>query len=145
MSLVKFHQPAFPSLVNRFFNDDFFQSYNQVAGKSEFHNLPAVNVKESEGNFQLELAAPGLKKEDFKVSVHENRLIISVKKESQNEEKAEKYSRKEFSYSSFQRAFVLPKTVDGEKIEASYTDGILYLTLPKKEEAKAQPREISIA
>ncbi|MDQ1087582.1 MULTISPECIES: Hsp20/alpha crystallin family protein [unclassified Siphonobacter] len=145
MTLVKFNQPAFPSLVNRFFNDDFFKTYNGVATKDEFHSLPAVNVKEVEGAFQIELAAPGLKKEDFKISVHENRLSISVKKESSNEETTEKYSRKEFSYSSFQRSFMLPKTVDGEKIEASYTDGILNITLPKKEEAKVQPREISIA
>ncbi|MFT4032251.1 MAG: Hsp20/alpha crystallin family protein [Siphonobacter sp.] len=141
MSLVKFHQPS----LHRFFNDDFFNSFNVPASKNDWNSLPAVNVKENEGTFQLEVAAPGLKKEDFKISVHENRLVISAKKETKSEETQEQYSRKEFSYNSFQRSFVLPKTIDGEKIEATYTDGILSVTLPKKEEAKAQPREISVA
>ncbi|SDL84710.1 Hsp20/alpha crystallin family protein [Siphonobacter aquaeclarae] len=142
--MSRFNQPAFPSLVNRFFHDDFLKSYN-VPAKGEWNSLPAVNVKESEGSISLEVAAPGLKKEDFKISVQENRLVISASKENKTEESSEKYTRKEFSYNSFQRAFVIPKTVDGEKIEASYTDGVLHVTLPKKEEAKIQPREIAIA
>jgi HSP20 family protein len=141
MALVKFNQPAFPS----FFNDEFFKPFNQVA-RNTWNTLPAVNVKETEAGFQLEVAAPGLKKEDFKINLNENRLVISAQQETQNEETNEKYARKEFSYTSFQRAFVLPKSVDGEKIEASYADGILHVTLPKKEEAKVKAaREIAVA
>lgn len=141
MALVKFNQPAFPS----FFNDEFFKPFNHVA-KTGWNSLPAVNVKETDAGFELEVAAPGLKKEDFKINLNENRLVISAKPETQEAETTAKYARKEFRYTSFQRAFVLPKSVDGEKIEASYTDGILHVALPKKEEALPKPaREISIS
>jgi HSP20 family protein len=103
-----------------------------------------VNVKEINGAFQIEVAAPGLKKEDFKLSLHENRLSISTKKEQTTEEKTEQYTRQEFNYSSFQRTFNLPKSVDGEKIEATYSDGILHVNLPKKEEVKPAVKEIAV-
>lgn len=148
MKLVRFNNPAF-----QFFNEDFnnvlknldtmypSKQNNQLA----FNNIPAVNVKEVEGSFQIEVAAPGLKKEDFKLSLHENRLSISTKKEESSEEKTEKYTRQEFNYSSFQRTFNLPKSVDGEKIEATYNDGILNINLPKKEEIKPAVKEIAVA
>lgn len=117
------------------------KSFNNVA----YNNIPAVNVKEKEGSYQIEVAAPGLKKEDFKLSLHENRLTISTKQEAIQEEKADKYARQEFNYTSFQRTFALPKNVDGEKIEASYTDGILHVGLPKKEELKPAVKEIAVA
>ena len=148
MKLVRFNQPA-----NPFFSTDFnhlvknldtmfpSKSFNNVT----YNNIPAVNVKENEGSFQIEVAAPGLKKEDFKLSLHENRLTISTKQEENKEEKSEKYTRQEFNYTSFQRTFTLPKNVDGEKIEASYTDGILHVGLPKKEELKPAVKEIAVA
>lgn len=139
MALVKFNQPTFPS----FFNDEFFKPFNQLA-PSSWNTLPAVNVKETEAGFSLEVAAPGLKKEDFKINLHENRLVISAKVENQSEETTGKYARKEFSYTSFQRAFVLPKSVDGEKIEATYIDGILHIALPKKEVEAKTVREIAV-
>lgn len=153
MKLVRFNQPtdaffsraAFPTDFNHLFKnlDTMFpsKSFNNVV----YNNIPAVNVKESEGNFQIEVAAPGLKKEDFKLSLHENRLTVSAKQEETQEEKTEKYTRQEFSYSSFQRTFTLPKNVDGEKIEATYTDGILHVALPKKEELKPAVKEIAVA
>ena len=148
MKLVRFNQPENPFLgleYNNLFNhlDTMFpsKSFNNVA----YNNIPAVNVKENEGNFEIEIAAPGLKKENFKLSLHENRLTISTKKAENQEEKTEKYSRQEFNYTSFQRTFTLPKNVDGEKIEATYTDGILHVGLPKKEEIKPAVKEIAVA
>ena len=148
MKLVRFNQPS-----NKFFNSDFNQLFNQLdtmfPSKSfnnvTYNNIPAVNVKENENNFQIEVAAPGLKKEDFKLSLHENRLTISAKQEAKTEEKTEKYTRQEFNYTSFQRTFTLPKNVDGDKIEATYADGILQVGLPKKEELKPAVKEIAVA
>ncbi len=109
-------------------------------------NKPAVNVIESENGFRIELAVPGLKKEDFKIDVDGDRLTISAEKKNESEEKGEKYSRKEFSYQSFQRAFTLPETVDAEKISAVYEAGILNISVPKKElPAAPSPRQIEIA
>jgi HSP20 family protein len=138
-TLVRTFAPSFPSLFDNFFN-------NIEETPASFHQtLPAVNVIESDNNFKLELAAPGLKKEDFKINVHENTLVISAEKSTENEEKTDKYTRKEFNFSSFKRSFTLPKTVDGEKIVASYNDGILSVDLPKKEESKLKvPRLIEI-
>lgn len=133
------------SNFNNFFKqlDTMFpaKSFNNVM----YNNLPAVNVKEDDNGFQIEVAAPGLKKEDFKLSLHENRLTISAKQEEKTEKNSEKYTRQEFNYASFQRTFTLPKNVDGEKIEAAYTDGILHVGLPKKEELKPADKEIAVA
>jgi HSP20 family protein len=91
------------------------------------------------------LAAPGLKKEDFKVNVHENTLTISTEKKEEKTENVGKYTRKEFNFSTFKRSFALPKNVDGEKIVAIYNDGVLGLELPKKEQSKPkEPRLIEI-
>ncbi|MEO0469537.1 MAG: Hsp20/alpha crystallin family protein [Bacteroidota bacterium] len=124
--------------------DDFFggNSFNWVQ-----HSLPAVNVKEEDEQFHIELAAPGLHKEDFKISLKDNFLHISVEQQSEHEAQAQKghYTRKEFSYQSFNRSFRLPKSVNSELIDAKYTNGVLHLALPKKEEAKPQePRLIEI-
>lgn len=148
MRIFSVNQPTnqfYNSEFNKIFNhlDTMFpaKSFNNVA----YNNIPAVNVKEDENAFQIEVAAPGLKKEDFKLSLHENRLTISAKQESKTEEKTERFSRQEFNYTSFQRTFTLPKNVDGDKIDASYTDGILYVGLPKREELKPAVKEIAVA
>ncbi|PLK42580.1 MULTISPECIES: Hsp20/alpha crystallin family protein [Emticicia] len=141
-TLVRSFAPAFPSLLENFLND-----FERVAPTHQ-HSFPAVNVLENENLYKLELAAPGLKKEDFKINVHENVLTISVEQKSETEQTQNngKYTRKEFNYSSFKRSFTLPKTVDSEKIAAAYNDGVLALELPKKEEAKPkEPRLIEIA
>ena len=134
-TLVKRINPNFPS----FFGRDFDVLFNEALPKNTYNSLPAVNVLENEDNFKIEVAAPGLKKENFKVNVDANQLTISAKQENTTEESTEKYTRKEFSFTNFQRVFTLPQTVAGDKIEATYTDGILTLTLPKKEEAKPKP------
>jgi HSP20 family protein len=122
----------YPFLFTNFFNEsDYLQKYNS-------NTLPSVNVKEKSDSFSLELAAPGLKKEDFKISFQNNKLSISADKTEKQEESEEKYTRKEFSYETFQRIFTLPTSVDGESISANYSEGILNISIPKKEEAKAK-------
>jgi HSP20 family protein len=101
-----------------------------------------VNIRENEKDFELEIAVPGQKKEDFNIEVDENVLTISMENKNQGEVKDDNFTRREFSYSSFKRAFTLPETVNEEKINASYTDGILRFTLPKKEEALPKPKRM---
>ncbi len=130
----------YPSLFNNFFNE-----YENLA-TSNFKSLPSVNILEKVESFILELAVPGLKKEDFKINFHENKLTISAEKKTETAENQEKYTRKEFSFNQFQRSFTLPQIVDTEKIEANYTDGILQILIPKKEEAKTkEPKLIEVA
>jgi HSP20 family protein len=103
-------------------------------------------VVENEGQFRIELAAPGLTREDFNVNVHEDVLTISSEKKTEDEEGKENYTRREFGYASFKRSFNLPETVDGDNIAATYNAGILNVTLPKKEQAKPkEPKMIEVA
>ena len=141
MSLVRKNNLLFPSLMNEFFKPDWF------GGMERFEStLPAVNIRENETGFELELAIPGKKKEDFHVDIDENIMTISMETKSEEETTDNNYTRKEFSYRSFKRSFTLPETVDEDKIEATYTDGILKFVLPKKEEALPKPkRNIAIA
>ncbi|KAA9041098.1 Hsp20/alpha crystallin family protein [Ginsengibacter hankyongi] len=99
-------------------------------------NVPAVNITEQPNEYLLSLAAPGMKKEDFKIDVDGNMLTISSEKEENKEEKNKKFTRKEYSYSSFSRCFSLPEEIKQENIDAKYEDGVLKITLPRKEEAK---------
>lgn len=139
MSLVKWNNQGenFPAYSN-FFDDFFTRDLNN--GNLRGANLPAVNISEDDDNFEVEVAAPGLKKEDFKINLENNLLTISGEHKEESEEKeGKKISRREFSYTSFNRSFTLPETVKAEDINAKYEDGVLRLTLPKKEEAKKQP------
>jgi len=132
MNLIKF-DPFAP--VKRGFNDDFFtRSFADLVGSDFAMNVPSVNVTQSENGFNIELAAPGLKKEDFKINIEKDRLIVSSENKQEEEVKEEKYTRREFNYNSFSRSFYLPKSINREAIEASYDNGVLKLTLPKKEE-----------
>ena len=133
----------FPTLFGNVFGKDFNELF--APANLTHYGVPAVNIVEGESGFRLEVAAPGLKKEDFKINLENNVLSISAQKEQKNEETTEKYTRKEFSFNSFRRSFTLPNTIDGEKIAATYTDGVLNVELPKKEEAKKTPRLIEIA
>ncbi|MEL6132541.1 MAG: Hsp20/alpha crystallin family protein [Bacteroidota bacterium] len=105
---------------------------------------PAVNVKETEGSFEVALAVPGLRKEDFKLAVEDNRLTISAEQETKNEGNHERFTRKEFNFQSFKRSFLLPDTVNSEGISASYENGILKVELPKVE-PEVIKREIVVA
>ena len=150
MKLTRFSNnlvPAFPSLIDRFFEGDLMDWNNwNFAGSDS--TLPAVNVKENNDEITIEVAAPDLKKEDFKLDYDNGRLTISSEKEEKFEEKeGEKITRREFSYRSFQRSFSVPETVvNVDKIAAKYSDGILKLTLPKREEVKPKPaKQIKIS
>jgi HSP20 family protein len=99
-----------------------------------------VNIKESTDQFEVEMAAPGMSKENFKVELNNNYLTISAENKKESEQKeGERYTRKEFSYSSFSRTFALPELVENDKIEAKYDNGILKISIPKREEAKPKP------
>jgi len=103
-------------------------------------SLPAVNVKENDNEYLIEVAAPGMRKEDFKIDYDNGRLTISSELKEEKKQDDDRYTRREFSYQSFQRSFTVPENlVDGEKIHAKYNDGILHLTLPKREEVKPKP------
>ncbi|WP_369410192.1 Hsp20/alpha crystallin family protein [Hufsiella ginkgonis] len=106
--------------------------------------VPAVNIAETENHYHIELAAPGLKKEDFKINLEKNMLSISAENKSAAAGETKKYNRREYSYSTFVRSFTLPETVDHANIEAQYTDGILSVNVAKKEEARQVTREITI-
>jgi HSP20 family protein len=145
MSLVRFsnHQP---SVFDRFFNNDLFDWSNRNYSSTNT-TLPSVNIKESSDDFEVEVAAPGLAKNDFTIQLNHDLLTISSEKEINNETKDEQsFTQREFSYQSFSRSFSLPNTADSEKIAAKYENGILRITIPKKEEAKPRPaRQISIS
>jgi len=107
---------------------------------------PAVNIRENEDGFVLEMAAPGMQKSDFKINLDNNVLTLSSEKQEEKEENTEKFSRREFNYGIFCRSFSLPKTINLDKIKADYKDGILSVSLPKREEAKvAVNRQIEVA
>ncbi|TKC10495.1 Hsp20/alpha crystallin family protein [Pedobacter polaris] len=148
MTLVKFNSdknnsqrglvPSFNNVFDSIFTDSFFTGRDMAL-------LPAVNICETADHFQIELAAPGLAKEDFKVNLEHKMLTISVAKELSNQEEGKNFSRKEFNYSSFTRSFTLPDSADDNGIEAKYNNGILHVEIPKREEAKMVARQISIS
>ena len=129
-----------PMLFDDFFNRDLFNWSNSHYSETNT-TIPAVNIKETAENYEVEVAAPGMTKKDFKVELDGNSLTISSERSHQKEEKeGERYFRKEFNYLSFQRTFNLQKdVVDIDKIEARYENGLLHLLIPKKEEVKQKP------
>lgn len=138
MSLVRFSNQL-PSMFDRFFEGDLFDWSNRNFSLTNT-TLPSVNIKENKDAFEVEVAAPGLDKNDFKLELNHDLLTISSEKNVENETKeGDRYTKREFSYQSFSRSFTLPNTADGEKIEANYDKGILRITIPKKEEAKPKP------
>ncbi len=142
MSLIKFNDrfpwnnSVFTNFLNAddFFNDDFFAKDSL---------MPAMNVKENDDNFEIELAAPGFSKDDFNVTIDTNGLHISAENSKKEEEREEGYLRKEFSYNSFKRSLKLPESINKEKeVKATYKNGILMLNLLKKEIAKVLPEKV---
>ena len=150
MSLVKFrNRRPWGNLVtsNFFDNDDFFnkQLFNNELWNSQL-NEPALNIKETDKAFEVELAAPGFSKKDFEVTIDQGFLNISAENSHSEEEKEKNYTRKEFSYNSFEKRLQLPDSVKEEDVKAKYQDGILRFNLIKKEEAKLhKPKKIEIA
>jgi HSP20 family protein len=137
---------AFFSELPALFDDLFVKDLFHLQPSKHSNHLPAVNVKDTTKAYEIEVVAPGMEKKDFKVEVKDNTLFISAKKENNTEEKdkEDRYVRKEFGFYSFTRSFVLPQdTVDSGNISAAYKDGILNITVPKKEKA-VNSKEISI-
>src|ERR1700744_6294533 len=145
MTLVKFANGQKNHAVNPFFSDVFDSILNDSFLSDKLASrVPAVNISEAEGEFHIELAAPGLKKEDFKINLDKNVLTVSADKKEEKVEEGKKFSKREYSYNSFTRSFTLPEVADAAKIEAAYTDGVLKLVVAKKEEAKVLAREIAV-
>ncbi|WP_454244324.1 Hsp20/alpha crystallin family protein [Psychroflexus sp. MBR-150] len=126
-----------PNLLEDIFDDRLTEN-----GFSALKSLPAVNIEEKEDKYSLELAAPGKSKKDFNIELDNDLLIISSETKDEKETEDKNFTRREFSYESFKRSFTLPDTVDANKIKANYKNGILYLDLPKREEAKTQPKRL---
>lgn len=131
MSLIK--RSDWPSLVSGNWLSDFFDNDRFFDSASlKMQSVPPVNVKETEKGFEIELAAPGLSRKDFNVSVDNRVLTISSEKKEEKETKEEDFTRQEFSYSSFSRSFALPENVREDEVKAKYEDGVLKLSLAKK-------------
>jgi HSP20 family protein len=141
MSITKWNNNG--GMTNLF--DDLFSrdlwNWGLANNSSTNTTLPAVNIRETAENFVVEMAAPGMNKEDFKIELEGNQLLISSEKKAENKmDEGERYTRKEFSYQSFQRSFTLPKdVVDVDQIQAKYENGVLQLLIPKREEVKQKP------
>ncbi len=141
MSLIKWKDnslfPTFDSLWDDFLNRDFFSKSLELGT-----SIPAVNTKETDESYILEVAIPGMKKEDFNIDLNDNVLTISSEKKEEKEEKdGEKITRREFSYSSFKRSFQLPENIKKDDISAEYSDGLLKLALPKTEPKKVENKK----
>lgn len=149
MTLVKRNSDSFlPSFFDNFLSRDWMDWTNSNFSNTNTNTtLPAVNVQDTENEFVIEVAAPGLNKDDFKISLNHSQLTISSEKKEEKQSKEGNYSRKEFSYQSFQRSFQLPENlVEGDKITANYKEGILYIHVPKRDEVKPKPsRTIEIS
>lgn len=147
MSLVKFKRKPFGNLVTQDFfdSDDFFDNRGWVRDMlpERFWNgkraEPALNIKETDDRFEIELAAPGFAKKDFEVTIDDGCLNIKAEKSESDEEKEKNFTRREFSYQSFERSLQLPETVKQEEIKAAYKDGILSFNLTIKEATKKTP------
>lgn len=143
MSIIKANETGWlPSVFDDMFKTDWLGGTTNV--NSIGTSIPAVNIQESDENFKVEVAAPGKSKEDFNIELDNDVLTISSedKRENESTEQNGRFTRKEFSYSTFKRAFSLPDSVDSAKISASYNNGVLEISLPKKEEAKVQARRM---
>lgn len=147
MTLVKFNQH---DVRNRHYRPFFAPLFDDIWGGSLQNavsnvTVPAVNVQEKSDRFIVELAAPGRKKEDFKLELDKEMLSLSAELVEEAKEEKEGYSRREFNYSSFNRRFVLPDNVDHESITATYTDGILRVEIAKKADSNSLPKAIKIS
>jgi len=141
MSIIRWNRSndIFPSLLGDLFNDEII---NRASNR---FSVPAVNLKESDNGYEIHLAAPGLKKEDFKISLEDKVMTISSEKSSETEASEDEFTRKEYSYSSFSRSFTLPENIDIENIDAKYENGELRVNLPKKEKTTDKLIEVSVS
>ena len=139
MTPVKRTQHWLPNVFNDFFNDDF---YGSVLGRRQAAS-PAVNVVDTGNGFRIEVGAPGIAKEDFKVDINkDNVLTISAEKKTEAENRNERYLRKEFGYSQFKQTLLLPDEIDKDAIAASYENGVLSVSVPKKEKPDEETHKV---
>ncbi|MGN6248249.1 MAG: Hsp20/alpha crystallin family protein [Ginsengibacter sp.] len=141
MTTLKFNQPTLKTLDS--FLDNLLNDL-PIVNNNGF-NVPAVNISETNDNYELEFNAPGRKKEDFKITVNKNILTVSFEKKEEPKEENRQFIKREFSTPSFKRSFTLDEKINAEGINAKYENGILYLALPKKEEVKVMPKEITVS
>jgi HSP20 family protein len=144
MTLVNFNNRTRSNAP--YFNNVFDSLFTEALNKN--HNvtkMPAVNISEDAESYKIEVAAPGLNKEDFQINVKKDTLSLWVEKKAVEGEVKKDFNRKEFDFSSFARSFMLPETVDAEKIAAEYTNGVLYITIGKKDESLNAPKTISVS
>lgn len=136
MRIVKYNNNnVLPSLINEFFNDDFGMNF-----LNRSHSVPSVNSLENNDSFEIDLAVPGMKKEDFTIELNDKVLVISS--ETSNTMENDKMRLNEFNFSSFQRSFRVPDSVDQDKIKANYKNGILKIKLPKRKESISKPNRV---
>lgn len=136
MRIVKYNNNnVFPSLINEFFNDDFGMNF-----LNRSHSVPSVNSLENNDSFEIDFAVPGMKKEDFTIELNDKVLVISS--ETSNTMENDKMRLNEFNFSSFQRSFRVPDSVDQDKIKANYKNGILKIKLPKRKESISKPNRV---
>lgn len=135
MNLIRKQASIFPSIIEDYFNQDW--NLRSVSA-----SIPSVNIKELETQFEIDLAVPGKKKNDFEIEVEDGLLSISSTTEEATINEQAKFTRREFSYASFKRTFTIPDSVDPTNIEAQYSEGVLQLRLPKRKEALPQPKKL---
>ena len=142
MSLIKRRNSDFAP--SRFFDDDFF-GFPTFFGRDlpgwNMRNMPPANITETNDSFIIDISAPGLQRSDFKVEVDENLLTISSEKKEESKDEKENYKRREFSYSSFSRSFQLPDNISDDKINAKFDNGVLHISIPKKEPGASRPKK----
>lgn len=133
--------------VDDFFNDTYRKMLNWEGMNSDGMTMPAVNVSDHDHNYELHLAAPGMKKEDFQININDNVLVIRAERKAERKDDESAYTRREFRYHSFERRFTLPENINQEKIEARYEDGILKVSLPKMPilEAEREVKKIAVS
>jgi len=143
MAITRF-TPRTPSFMEKFMENDLRNLFSTTLGMET--NVPAVNVKETEKEIEVEVAAPGMKKEDFDIEMENGTLVISSEHQEEKKDEDDEYARREFNYRAFHRTFPVPEhIVDRDKIDAKYHDGILRIHLPKTEEARTKPhRKIEV-
>ena len=146
MNFSKFHPSPAPMSLNKWIVNIFINSVAYAIGSDFTINAPSVNIVEHDHQFEMQLAAPGLEKGDFNIRIENDYLVISAEKKSEKEQTDNqgKFTRREFNYSTFKRSFQLDDIINREAINAAYENGVLKLTLPKKEESWKKPSATTI-
>ena len=140
--LARINRNYVPAYWDDFFNDRVFNTNSHVQHK---HTSPAVNIIEADNDYKIEVAVPGLSRNDFNIEVEDDVLTISSVEKENKEEKMPNYTRREFNFGSFKRSFQLPETIDQDQIKASHKEGVLSITLVKKEaEVQKAPKQIKV-